>query len=342
MSNLGAGPLSHPGNSLCGDSSTFAQSSNNRWAVILAGGEGTRLRSLTRMITGDDRPKQFCKVLGDETLLDQTRRRVSLTVRPAQTLFVLTRTHEQFYGPLLDDARPHQLVIQPKNVGTAPAILYSLCRLARVAPTSSVAFFPSDHYFSDDQAFMCHVESAFAVAGSRDDVVILLGIKPDGPEGDYGWIETLSGGGTNSPNALGRVRRFWEKPTPDVARALMGRGSLWNSFVMVGRTTAFLEIIRRASPKLFDRFARVAPYLNTSREEGLMGELYSGLQESSFSQEVLAARPEDLAVLPVVGLRWSDLGRPQRVMSAMADLGLTQARSKRFGTAEAAPKATAS
>src|ERR1051326_7382360 len=69
----------------------------HRWAVILAGGEGARLRSLTRAIVGDERPKQFCPILGDETLLDQTRNRVALAVPSQQTLFVLTRTHEQYY-----------------------------------------------------------------------------------------------------------------------------------------------------------------------------------------------------------------------------------------------------
>lgn len=66
----------------------------DRWAIILAGGDGTRLRSLTRAIAGDDRPKQFCPILRNETLLDQTRRRVSLAIPADQTLLSLTETHK--------------------------------------------------------------------------------------------------------------------------------------------------------------------------------------------------------------------------------------------------------
>ena len=88
-------------NNLCSSDQAIDKASDDRWAVILAGGDGTRLQSLTRSISGDDRPKQFCPIIGGRTLLDQTSRRVALSVAPEQTLTVLTRTHERFYGSLL-------------------------------------------------------------------------------------------------------------------------------------------------------------------------------------------------------------------------------------------------
>ena len=309
----------------------------DRWAIILAGGDGTRLRPLTRVIAGDERPKQFCAILGNETLLDQTRGRAALAVPPARTLFVLTRTHKTFYASLLGDVPRERLIVQPRNAGTAPAILYSLLRLSKADPSSAVAFFPSDHYFSDDAAFMSHVEAAFEAARARDDMVILLGIEPEGPEGEYGWIEPAPPGLSKSAGALNWVRRFWEKPTPEFARGLLERGCLWNSFVMVGRVSAFLKMIRNAAPELSERFNALAPALATSEEERAAGELYSQLGDVNFSQHVLAARPRSLAVLRVGGLTWSDLGKPQRVLSMMADVGLgTAARRFRASAAKAA------
>jgi mannose-1-phosphate guanylyltransferase len=278
------------------------------------------------LIAGDERPKQFCPVIGDQTLLDQTRSRVALAVRPDQTMFVVTQNHARFYKPLLSDVQPQKLVAQPKNAGTAPAILYGLLRLSQVAPSSSVAFFPSDHYFSDDDRFMSHVESAFEAAQVCKDLIILLGIQPDSPEVEYGWIEPASPDLMKRPDSLSRVRRFWEKPDTHVAHALMDRGCLWNSFVMVGRVSAFLEMIRRAAPELYWRFDAVRSVLNTAGEERTIEELYAQLHDINFSQQVLAARPEDLAVLSVSGLRWSDLGQPERVRATMADIGLKPAR----------------
>lgn len=294
--------------------------STHRWAVILAGGEGARLRSLTRAIVGDERPKQFCPILGDETLLDQTRNRVALAVPSQQTLFVLTRIHEQFYCPNLREVPPELLVVQPKNKGTAPAILYSLMRLSKVDPLSTVAFFPSDHYFSDDAGFMSYVDAAFNATHSGDDKVILLGIKPHGPETEYGWIEPLASKLTS--DAMSWVRRFWEKPTDEIARGLMDNGCLWNSFVMVGSVSAFLKMIRRALPDLWHSFESIEPVLNTAEESQAVEKLYARIPDTNFSQSVLSERPANLAVLPVVGLKWNDLGKPQRVLSTLADIGI--------------------
>src|SRR6266540_2640641 len=107
---------------------------SERWAVILAGGDGTRLRSMTRAIAGDDRPKQFCPIVGGRTLLDQTRDRVALSVPSDKTLIVVTEKHKRFYQSLNAMAPKELLVEQPNNKGTAPAIVYALMRVAQNSP----------------------------------------------------------------------------------------------------------------------------------------------------------------------------------------------------------------
>jgi mannose-1-phosphate guanylyltransferase len=283
--------------------------------MILAGGDGTRLLPLTRKLTGDERPKQFCNVVGDETLLDQTRRRVDLALRPMNSMFVLTQAHERYYRTLLSDVHASRRVIQPRNAGTTPAILYSLLRLQRLCTRATVAFFPSDHYFSNGRAFMDHVDTAFGLTDLFPELIFLLGIKPDDAEQEYGWIETAQ---MDKITSFRRVQRFWEKPAPSLARELMRRGCLWNSFVMVGKMSAFIRMIGLALPDLYSQFDLVRSAIGSSDEEGVIRRLYENITDSNFSSEVLTTRTGDLATIPVSGTSWSDLGTPRLVMSALS------------------------
>jgi mannose-1-phosphate guanylyltransferase len=288
-----------------------------RWAIILAGGEGRRLSSLTQRIAGDCRPKQFCSVFGDISLIEQTRRRVCLSVADDQVLVVVTRAHERYYGPLLGDMRRQNLVVQPDNRGTAAAILYSLLRLAKLEPTAYVALFPSDHFVSDDRHFMRHVDRAFEVVRSRPELTVLLGIAPDSAETAYGWVEPGQPIATAHAGVFD-VHNFWEKPSAELAKQLLERGCLWNSFVMVARLSTLLGIIMLAAPELYRSFARVSSSLLTSAEERSVERLYASIEATDFAQDVLARHPTNLAVLPVRGCEWSDLGEPARVIEVLS------------------------
>src|SRR5690348_606279 len=94
---------------------TTSKDSTNRAAIILAGGDGTRLAEITRRQDGVHVPKQFCALTGGTSLLEQTRKRVSLCVAPGRTLFVLNGKHQDFFSPLLPAAPEENLVIQPQN-----------------------------------------------------------------------------------------------------------------------------------------------------------------------------------------------------------------------------------
>jgi mannose-1-phosphate guanylyltransferase len=299
-----------------------AVSNKNRYAVILAGGDGSRLKSLTRAIAGDERPKQFCPILNNETLLDVTRNRAALKIAPENTFFSLTAKHERFYRAPLVDVAKRQLIVQPENKGTAPAILYSLLHLANHAPDATVAFFPSDHYFSDDEAFMEAVESAFRAVDLNPNSLVLLGIEPDAAETSYGWIEpqeTLFG---NLAKAVSQVKKFWEKPSPETAARLLTKGCLWNSFVMVGKVKTFLWLIEKNLPALYEMFAAARTAFGTSAEKAIVRSLYAWINETNFSSEVLEKATGELYVLRVGDVVWSDWGEPQRVLGTLENLGL--------------------
>jgi mannose-1-phosphate guanylyltransferase len=267
------------------------------------------------MISGDERPKQFCPILGRETLLEQTRRRVALAVSRNRTVVVVTGAHERFYARDLPTLDSRNLVVQPANRGTAPAILYSLLRIAEVATNDLVAIFPSDHFVSDDGRFMAHVEAAFEAVTASPEPVILLGITPDSADLEYGWIEPSDPLLRIDSSSLYRVRRFWEKPPAALAQSLRATGCLWNSFVIVARVAALMSLIDDAVPDLLDEFSSIQLRSNTALEAEAARSVYARIPPIDFSSQVLASRPGSLAVLPVEGVAWSDLGSPGRVLA---------------------------
>ena len=297
-----------------------ASGQEDEWAVILAGGDGTRLRSLTRRIAGDERPKQFCPVLGRATLLEETQGRAALELAPQRTLYVVNRVHQPYYAPILSDEPPANLVVQPRNRCTAPAILYSLLRIAAANPEALVAFFPSDHYISNNERFMSHIRVALDTARRRPDLIILLGLDPESPEVEYGWIEPAEV--IPGHARIRGVRRFWEKPDRRLAQVLQLRGCLWNSFVMVASAPALLEIIESAIPDLYRAFAGVTSLVGTRSEAKEIDRIYRRIEETNFSHQVLALRPERLAVVKVTGVRWNDLGEPKRVLASLNMAGI--------------------
>lgn len=296
--------------------------SEHTWAAILAGGNGTRLRPLTRLIAGRERPKQFCTIFGGRSLLSQTRLRLERAIPPERTLFAVVKEHEPFYAQELSDVSPSHIIVQPFNKGTTAAIAYSLLRIARLDRNAIVGFFPTDHYYANESFFLSAVETAFRAAEEHAGRVILLGAQPRHAEVEYGWIEPGFKQHCLSGSGLFGVNRFWEKPSLRVATALLSRGCLWNTFVMVGHHTAFIEALVAAAPEVLGALVPASLERNVALETKRVRQCYRDFSGGDFSRDVLPAWTDRLSVLRLGDVGWNDLGTPERVHLAMLQAGL--------------------
>jgi mannose-1-phosphate guanylyltransferase len=264
------------------------------------------------MISGDERPKQFCPIFGEKSLLGHTRERLDPLFRSDRTLCVVTRSHEEYYRRELADMDGSRILVQPLNRGTGVAIAVALLRILEVDPEATVAFFPADHYYSDKREFAAAVGSALQLAQQYPHSPILIGAQARYPEIEYGWIEP---GGTivDSPNArLQRVNRFWEKPFLRRAQTLLRRGCLWNTFMTIGRAGAFLELLQATVPRVLSHL-----------EAGLgLDRVYRQIPAVDLSRDVLAAQPDRLLVLRDAASGWTDFGSPARVIETLRRDGI--------------------
>jgi len=301
----------------------------NRCAIILAGGEGKRLQPLIRRLRGDRLPKQYVNFTGVGSMLEQTFRRAELLI-PRDRIFVVVGQGHLRFPEVVEQLsqRPQEtVVVQPENKETAPGLLLPLLHVRHRYPESTVAVFPADHFIVEGDLFMRYVGDACRLVEEEPHRLVILGVEPDGPESEYGYIlpnhEKI---GSPSSRGMG-VSRFIEKPNPPLAEQLILEGGLWNTMVFTLRAERLLLKIRAISPKLFDRFEPLADAIGTESYRKVLDEVYRNLDPVNFSSEILEALAQDkssaLGVLVARGITWNDWGTEARIQGSLQKQGVS-------------------
>ncbi len=290
----------------------------NIWSIILAGGEGERLRRTIQRWLGSHKPKQYCTFVGSRSMLKHTLDRASLVSDDAHKIALISRAHWEVAGPQLQDCG--KVILQPANRDTASAIFLPLVYLRRKDPDALIVVFPSDHFVYPEKRFMEAVWCALAAAYQTQQLV-LLGIQPDGPEPDYGWIFPKNQIGWLGGRRIRSVCSFVEKPSRKACKSAATAGALWNTLVFAVRAEILWEMGCRLVPDLMRSLSPFGQLIEPSEEEACLDRIYSTLKSQNFSSEVLQRVTQQSLVIEVNGVLWSDWGRARRIVESLEYLG---------------------
>jgi len=275
---------------------------------VLAGGSGHRLAALTERLRGRPTPKQYCAFGSRHTLIQETLLRIAPLAPPHRITVVVQATHLDVARRQLRGFRGVTLLAQPSDCGTGTGLLLALVHVLERDPGALVLVTPSDHGVGDREAYARGIRTACAAAETA--AAVLMGVAPDAPRTDYGWI--LSG--DEVAPGVQRVLAFAEKPGP---AALAARGGLFSTMVLVARGRALLALVERARPGIAAILAAL-PTLPEPARALHLHRAYALLPSCDFSRDILAAA-ENLAVVRwPAELGWTDLGTPDRVAAWLA------------------------
>ena len=306
---------------------TGNSSSYNRCGIVLAGGDGYRLKPFVHELRGNSLPKQYVNIIGTRSMIEHAFARAEKVIPRERIFTVVNRDHLRHpeAEQQLSTRSAGTVVVQPENRDTFAGVLLPLMHICKRYPGATVVVFPSDHYIVEEDLFVSYVDLALLAAEQDPSRVVLLGIEPDRPEPEYGYILPDGELVNSTPLYMREIQVFVEKPDATLAKGLIAQGGLWNTMVMVFNSDTMLELIHRLSPTMYAAFQDVLMAIGTRYERQVVKSIYDRMKGMNFSEEVLQplalVRPFTLSVLPVSGVFWSDWGSKTRIVSSLKKTG---------------------
>jgi len=303
--------------------------SDHVWALVLAGGDGNRLKSLTTTDDGTAIPKQYCSLHGHQTLLEGALDRAGAIAGPHRICTVVAAQHAAWWQPLLSGYAGKRIIQQPKNCGTAIGIMLPLLHIVHEDPDAQVVMLPSDHYVQDEATLADALQRATERLNDQTaNKLIILGVEPDQPDTELGYVVP----GRYVVDGLATVASFVEKPAWIRTHQLLAHGALWNTFIVAAKAATLLQLFRQRCAGLLEEMqAIVHGHHEASLHQLLMDELYTRLPTLDFSRDILQGIESFLEVLAVPNCGWSDLGTPRRIREVLHRWPQPQATQKPTG-----------
>jgi mannose-1-phosphate guanylyltransferase len=284
-------------------------------AIVLAGGDGTRLRASTTSLTGEVIPKQYCSLGAEACLVQQAVSRARQIATADRVWTIVASDHERWWGKALSHVSREHIIVQPENKGTAFGILLGLLTLEREEAASTVLILPADHCVADEAVFLKALRRLTQWSQRDPESLYLLGAEPEEADPALGYILPWF----DARVAPIGVYEFIERPRAIDAKKLINRGALWNTFIVAGSRQALLRTYA-------ERFAAQIEALREAINRPAGGEQrladeYRHLSAVDFSHEILEQHSDNVQVLRLPVCGWTELGSAAKIEKALSYLG---------------------
>ncbi len=276
---------------------------SNVYCVIMAGGSGSRLWPVSRTSC----PKQFLHVTGnDKTLLRQTYDRFSDFILPENIVVVTSARFAPIVEGQIPELLPENLLLEPYTRNTAPCIAWATYTILHRNPDATIIFSPSDNYITDQEQFRSLASASLEFA-DREDVLVTLGIVPNRPDPNYGYIQVVGGKGNYSVGTPAKVKTFTEKPDRNLAEIFVDSGEfLWNSGIFAAHASVLREEMETYNPEVTTLFKGWENAIGSVSEKSFIERAYTDCPWTSFDYSLLE-RTLNAWIMPC-DFRWLDIG----------------------------------
>jgi mannose-1-phosphate guanylyltransferase len=291
------------------------------WSIILAGGDGERLRPLVERWMGHPLPKQYCTFIGTRSMFQHTVDRADQIADPEKRVIVISRSHYSDAFSQLKTRRTGKLILQPANRQTAVGIYLALSYIHRQDPEATVVVYPSDHFVYPEDEFLKGVRNLIKTAYRMHYRVCLLGVSPDAFDTDYGWIQPGPCLGLVNGQPIHAVKAFLEKPAAPECQSAIRSGALWNTLILAARLQILWQMGWRWFPEMMILLERYRRVTGTPEEEAILESIYPQMPSLDFSKHLLQNIPTQISALELKGVIWSDWGRQERILATLQQIG---------------------
>jgi mannose-1-phosphate guanylyltransferase len=272
------------------------------YALIMAGGAGTRLWPLSR----ERLPKPALRLYSDQSMFQIAVERLSPLFAPEQILVIAGAEHIGVLAEQVPDIPAENYIVEPQGRGTAPAIGLAAVHLAARDPEAAMVVLTADHHIGNTAVFRSAIAAALDIA--QNDYLVTLGITPSWPSTDYGYIEQAEPLGALFGGLKAyRAARFVEKPNENVAKKMLALGNYaWNSGMFIWKISAILAEFRAQMPELYDVLMKIGEELKTGNYQQILNALWPTIAKQTIDYGIME-HARRVVVVPV-DMDWMDVG----------------------------------